>query len=89
MKRLGKMAMQTLLMGRAFLVPSTPKMIDGFLHMRKGSETKKMKLIMTNGVEVELKSCDNAIWEKVIGFDNASFCCMSHIVTLGVTIWGK
>ena len=30
-----------------------------------------MKLIMTNGVEVELKSCDNAIWEKVIGFDNA------------------
>ena len=39
---------------------------------------------MTNGVEVELKSCDNAIWEKVIGFDNAQ-CCMSHIVTLGVS----
>ena len=35
------MAKQTLLIGRAFLVPSTPKMIDGFLHMRKGSETKK------------------------------------------------
>ena len=41
MKRLGKIAKQTLLIGRAFLVPSTPKMIDGFLHMRKGSETKK------------------------------------------------
>ena len=40
MKRLGKIAKQTLLIGRAFLVPSKPKMIDGFLHMRKGSETK-------------------------------------------------
>lgn len=43
-----------------------------------------MKLIMTNGVEVELKSCDNAIWEKVIGFDNEAFVAchtLSHLVS--------
>ena len=46
-------------------------MIDGFLHMRKGSETKnEVNHDKWSGSRIEIIS-DNAIWEKVIGFDNA------------------